>query len=105
MLNEGCGKGTYMKIKTYKVYTTHSLTAALEMYSELVRRMKKGESLDVRDCQGIKIKVDDVKLLSYKEDGKIRYAVSAIGPLRRAANAEGNAAEAANAECGMLNAE
>ena len=41
MLNEGCGKGTYMKIKTYKVYTTHSLTAALEMYSELVRRMKK----------------------------------------------------------------
>lgn len=51
-----------MKIRTYKAYTTHSLTAALEMYSELVRRMKKGESLDVRDCPGIRIKVDDVKL-------------------------------------------
>ena len=99
MLNEGCGKGTYMKIRAYKAYTTHSLTAALEMYSELVRRMKKGESLDVRDCPGIRIKVDDVKLLSYKEEGRIRYAVSAIGPLRRLANAESNAAEAANAEC------
>ena len=72
-----------MKIKTYKVYTTHSLTAALEMYSELVRRLKKGESLDVRDYPGIRIKVDDVKLLSYKEEGKIRYAVYAIGPLKR----------------------
>jgi len=76
-----------MKIRTYKAYTTHSLTAALEMYSELVRKMKKGESLDVRDYPGIKIKVDDVKLMSYKEEGKIRYAVSAIGPLRRSANA------------------
>ena len=72
-----------MKIRTYRAYTTHSLTAALEMYSELVRRMKKGESLDVRDYPGIRIRVDDVKLLSYKEDGKIRYAVYAIGPLKR----------------------
>lgn len=38
-----------MKIKSYRAYTTHSLTSALEMYSELVRRMKQGESLDVRD--------------------------------------------------------
>lgn len=72
-----------MKIKSYRAYTTHSLTSALEMYSELVRRMKKEESLDVRDYPGIRIKVDDVKLLSYKEDGKIRYAVSAIGPVWR----------------------
>jgi hypothetical protein len=75
--------GGAMKIRTYRAYTTHSLTAALEMYSELVRRLKKGESLDVRDYPGIKIKVDDVKLLSYKEEGKIRYAVYAIGPLKR----------------------
>lgn len=72
-----------MKIKSYRAYTTHSLTSALEMYSELVRRMKKGESLDVIGRPGIRIKVDDVKLLSYKEDGKIRYAVSAIGPVWR----------------------
>lgn len=76
-----------MKIRSYRAYTTHSLTGALEMYSELVRRMKKGESLDVRDYPGIRIKVDDVKLLSYKEDGKIRYAVSVIGPLGRSAKA------------------
>ena len=72
-----------MKVRSYRAYTAHSLTSALEMYSELVRRMKRGESLDVRDYPGIRIKVDDVKLLSYKEEGKIRYAVYAIGPLKR----------------------
>ncbi len=74
-----------MKIKSYRAYTTHSLTSALEMYSELVRRMKNNESLDVRDCPGIRIKVDDVRLVSYREDGKIRYAVSVIGPVSRSA--------------------
>ena len=76
-----------MKIRTYKAYTTHSLTSAIEMYSELVRRMKQGESLDVMDCPGIKIKIDDVKLVSYRDDGKIRYAVSVIGPIGRSAKA------------------
>ena len=74
-----------MKIKSYRAYTTHSLTAAIEMYSELVRRVKGGESLDVRDHPGIRIKVDDVWLHTYKEDGKLRYFVSVIGPIGRAA--------------------
>lgn len=72
-----------MTIKTYKAYTTHSLTSAIEMYSELVRRMKKSESLDIMDYPGVRIKVQDVKLLSYREEGKIRYAVSVIGPIGR----------------------
>lgn len=76
-----------MKIRNYRAYTTHSLTAAIEMYSELVRRLKQGESLDVRDHPGIRIRVDDVWLHTYKEDGKLRYAVSAIGPIGRAAKA------------------
>ena len=74
-----------MTIKTYKAYTTHSLTSAIEMYSELVRRMKKSESLDIMDYPSIKIKVQDVKLVSYREEGKIRYSVSVIGPIGRSA--------------------
>ena len=51
-----------MKIRNYRAYTTHSLTGAIEMYSELVRRLKRGESLDIRDHPGIRIRVDDVWL-------------------------------------------
>ena len=76
-----------MKIRNYRAYTTHSLTSAIEMYSELVRRMKKSESLDIMDYPGIKIKVQDVKLVSYRDEGKIRYAVSVIGPIGRSAKA------------------
>ena len=76
-----------MKIRNYRAYTTHSLTGAIEMYSELVRRLKRGESLDIRDHPGIRIRVDDVWLHTYKEDGKLRYAVSAIGPIGRSTKA------------------
>lgn len=76
-----------MKIRNYRAYTTHSLTGAIEMYSELVRRMKQGDSLEVRDHPGIRIKVDDVWLHTYKEDGKFRYYVSVIGPIGRSAKA------------------
>ena len=88
-----------MKIKTYKAYTTHSLTSAIEMYSELARRMKKSESLDIKDYPGFKIKVENIKLLSYREEGKIRYAVSVIGPIGRSAKT------VILDDIGMLNAE
>lgn len=72
-----------MKIKFYKVYTTHSLTAAIEMHKELVRRMKGGESLDIEEEPGLRVKIDGVCLRTYDHSGSRMHAVMVNGPIER----------------------